>query len=217
VIKVRELDYEKALSGAFAMLWALRNEEPRISVAEVLAVMAVAMATRTNRANLASVRDVAEKIGLTASGASRVLSNLSDPHGLNLVSSDRSVPGTRAEGYVLTEKGRALVAQMLAALTNWSASEFKRQAFETHTLESYAKARWIDKFSSAELRRVKWDEKTCTLIVAPCQVALSKEIQEWAAEYLSKKPKFKRSEDGDAAAVTFNTLTDAVYFTLRWC
>jgi DNA-binding MarR family transcriptional regulator len=206
-----EDQFGQALSGSFAMLQALREQEPRISVAEVQAVIAVAMSTLRSRTNVATVRDVADKLGLSTSGASRVLASLSDPDGLALVSSDRGIQGTRAEAFVLTDKGRALVAGMLAAMKNQP-----RGDFEAHTFETYAEARWIKKRETTTLRRISWDEDAQTLVVAPYEAAASKEIREWAAKFLSKEPKFERTDDG-AAALTFSTVTDAVYFTLRWC
>jgi DNA-binding MarR family transcriptional regulator len=212
--RLSEKEFGHALSGVFSMLSTVRAQEPRISVAEIQAVIAVAMSTLPTRTNLAAVREIADKLQMSPSGASRVLANLSDPEGLALLTSYRGVQGRRAEAYVLTEKGRSFVAEMVAAMTNTPKAEFGQ--FEAHTIESYAEDRWINKLETAKLRKVNWNEDALTLVVAPCEAIHSEEVQEWISDFLSPSTTIKKAGDG-AASIQFETITDAVYFTLRWC
>jgi hypothetical protein len=138
------------------------------------------------------------------------MAKLAEEGGPGLLQSDRSIPGSRAEAYVLTSKGKDFVASIFSALT-----DLPLDPIEAHTLGSYARARWEEGLTSAKLRQVEWDEGTLTLVVTPGEAAMSREVQEWTSENMSGPPSFVSK--GKEVAVRFPSMTDAIYFKLRWC
>ena len=209
---MKALDKEETfqtLAGLFGALMELHRRDPDMTLDGLKATLAVAVATADpKQMRLPSVGKVAEELHKSASRASRLLAGLSGPDGY--IASQRGIQGDRTDALVLTDRGRELVAALLSALTGKAITDFRPQTFE-----NYVKARWIDQAQDTRLRQVAWDDGTLTLVVTPKEAVESKEIQEWMSEQLSQKPEPEETEKG--VALRFATISDAVYFKLRWC
>ena len=196
-----------ALASVFQVLEVLN----RYDVTDTSAQALIIAATRTldEHPRPVTPSEVAKALSMTVSAVARLLAKLADEDGAALLTSDRAIPGSRAEAYVLTKKGRVFAAALLSAFEGHSV-----ELPVTHTLKTFAKQ--LDTFAAPTLRKVKWDDESLTLIVSPAEAFLSDEIQEWVNEFLSEPPTVQGLTK-EGVPLKFANITDAVYFTLRWC
>jgi DNA-binding MarR family transcriptional regulator len=201
----------RLLEGLVAVLQAFRDEAPRISVAQVQATLVTALETMdtTQGERLPNVSDYAERLKLSPSGASRLMSNLStasDEAKAPLVEAERGSGARRSEAFVLTDTGRSLVARVVEVISGRTVKNF-----DTHDFLSFALARHGG--TSGENVRVKLIGPK-TLLVSPRRDALSSEIREWCADHHLKLPTMKAVAGG--IEMEFATENEATEFRLRW-
>jgi DNA-binding MarR family transcriptional regulator len=162
------------------------------------------------RPHVPSPTEVAASLGMSVSAVSRLMQKLADQGGPKFLQNERVIPGSRAEAYVLTPMGQDFVRSMLTVMM-----DIPVQSLETHNLGSYAQARMEQRLTNVRLRQVSWDEPSLTLVVTPGSEFNSEEVQEWMTEFVSEKTNSKIVRKN--ATIKFVSLTDAVYFKLRWC
>ena len=155
--------------------------------------------------------DLSNSLGLTVSAVARLLAKMSDPKDLNLLESTKNVPGSRAEGFVLTNKGRKLVEDMLAIFV---AENY--QLPPTHGSDVFSEKFALAKNLPPKLTKSSWDEENLTLVVSPIEYFLSTEIKGWIEEFIKNDIKVLRHTK-DGVRLKFNNIESAVYFVLRWC
>jgi DNA-binding MarR family transcriptional regulator len=128
----------------FDALQVIHRYEPRITEAGCRLLIFIALETRDrNRLLFPRLRDVTRRLDLTPSGASRLLETLTvegrkgrapDDGGFGLIETDDHIEGRRTKGYVLTEKGRKCVEEVLTALAGRPSGKF-----ESHDSDSLLK------------------------------------------------------------------------------
>ncbi|QDM16126.1 hypothetical protein FNL55_08920 [Tardiphaga sp. vice352] len=120
----------------------IRKYAPRITGAGCQVLLFIALETSDRKSlRIPRLRDVARGLDLSLSGASRLLETLtaggrkgSAEGGYGLIETDDFIEGRRTDGYVLTEKGRKCVEQVLSALAGKPCG-----GFEPHDLGSLFK------------------------------------------------------------------------------
>lgn len=208
--KVTKKELGQASARLFRVLDLLQEHDITIAGGKVLLEVHV-RTMDIDRPHVPSPSELAESLGMSVSSVSRMMQRLAEPDGPGLLQSDRAIPGSRAEAYVLTPRGRTFIGQLLEVML----LDRSVDQIEAHSLGSYARARWEQGLTSPKLQQVSWDEGALTLVVQPREAAQSDEVQARMNEFLSPKTKFKAVSKG--IALTFTTITDAVYFKLRWC
>jgi DNA-binding MarR family transcriptional regulator len=128
----------------FDALQVIHQYEPRITEAGCRLLIFIALETRDrNRLLIPRLRDVTRRLDLTPSGASRLLETLTakgrkgrapDEGGFGLIETDDHIEGPRTKGFVLTEKGRKCVEEVLTALAGRPSGRF-----ESHDADSLFK------------------------------------------------------------------------------
>jgi DNA-binding MarR family transcriptional regulator len=128
----------------FNALQVIHKHEPRITEAGIRLLLFVALETKDRSSLLIPrLRDVTRQLDLSPSGASRLLETLTaegrrgrppDEGGLGLIETDRHIAGRRTNGFVLSEKGRKCVEEVLTALSGKPSGRF-----ECHNADSLFK------------------------------------------------------------------------------
>jgi len=205
--KAEERPEDATLRKALTM-FAEASKEPKLTLAQVHALLYVASETRVDSRidRLPTVSDIARATGFSASGASRLMSSLLKD---GLVLNERGGMGTRSEAFVLSTLGTERVARLLEVLSGEPISDLGVYSFIT-----FAHARFAPKEASGKLSMVRLEEDTCEFLVAPADDALSEEVRVWCKEKLTAVPEFRVERSG--VRVEFKTVTDAVSFKMRW-
>ena len=120
----------------------IRRYAPRLTGAGCQVLVFVALETLDRKSlRIPRLRDVTRELDLSYSGASRVLEALtvegrkgSAEGGYGLVETDDFIEGHRTDGYVLTERGRKCIEEVLSALAGKQCG-----GFEPHDLGSLFK------------------------------------------------------------------------------
>lgn len=198
---------DATLRKALAM-FAEASKEPKLTLAQVHALLYVASETRVDSRidRLPTVSDIARATGFSASGASRLMSSLLKD---GLVLNDRGGMGSRSEAFVLSPLGTERVARLLEVLSGVPVSDLGVYSFIT-----FAHARYAPKGVSGKLNIVRASDDYRTLVVTPNDDVLSEEVRVWCEESLSAAPEFRVGRAG--VSVEFKTQTDAVNFKMRW-
>ncbi|CAO4170613.1 hypothetical protein CLBKND_01628 [Methylorubrum aminovorans] len=202
-------DVGRAMLAVFSALDFIRHEG--ITPASAQALLAIAIqTTRDATPRIATPSAIAERLGMSLSAVSRLLSKLVEEGGPELLTSDSSLLAGRSEAYALTEKGRAFVAGLMAA-------HGQRQgiSIETHSIESYTQAVWTDRRAGGTLKQTAWDDRGLVLTVQPSAAAESEELQTWIEQHLTPGTAIEGTPNG--AKIGFKSPHDAVWFKLRWC
>jgi DNA-binding MarR family transcriptional regulator len=199
----------QASARLFRILDLLQQHDLTIASGKVLLEVYVRTADLL-RPHTPSPSEVADSLDMSVSGVSRLMQKLADQDGPGFLQSDRAIPGSRAEAYVLSPKGQDFVGSLMTLMMDRPVGNI-----ETHSLGTYARARWEQGLTSARLRQISWDEPSLTLVVTPASEFNSEGVQEWMSEFVSENTKSKNVKEN--ASIKFVSLTDAVYFKLRWC
>lgn len=213
-MSVDELDQaeiRRLLEGLVAVLQTFREHAPRISVTQVQATLITALETMDTQQGdrLPTVGDYAQRLGLSPSGASRLMGQLStrtEDGAASLVRSDRGPATRRSEAFILTEEGRKLVVCAIETI-----SGRRVDAFETHNFLSFAVARHGNR-TAGTLKIEPLGPKT--LLVSPRQDALSSEVMNWCIEHHGRVPEIKNVSG--AVEMEFATEDDAFEFRMTW-
>ena len=206
-----EAEIRRLLENLVFVLGAFRKHAPRISVAQIQATFITALDTMDTKQGkrLPTVGDYVERLDLSPSGASRLMSHLSSKSSevkSSLVECDGGPGVRRSESFVLTEAGRDLVVQTIESISGRRAAKF-----DVHDFISFALAR------HGGVGAVNIKVKTLgpkTLLVGPRRIALSSEIREWCKEHHLTLPIMKAVAGG--MEMEFSTEEEAFEFTLRW-
>jgi DNA-binding MarR family transcriptional regulator len=197
----------QSLASLFAILAEIQQRDMTAASAQAVILTAAGTVDMGNP-RPATPGDVAKALDMSPSAVTRLMAKLAGSGGPSLLEPVPGPTGSRAEGYVLTPRGRDFVAALLSALNgrpvDWP---------ETHTVATFSQTK--DSDGPVKLRKVRWDEASHTVVVTPAEAALSDEVQEWANEFLSEKPTITVTKEG--AVLAFAAASDAMYFVLRWC
>jgi hypothetical protein len=193
----------------------LESTVPDLTLDSFKAFLVIALASWDKGSlRLPDVTKVSKVLDKSLSRGSRVVGTLSDPEGLALVESRSGLSGTRAESLVLTERGKDLISTFLEVLTKQHIDEIQVQSFEgLQDARNAAKEQKTDQH--IYLKQTHYDKSTLTIIVGPKSDVMSEMIQKWCRDNLSEMPTM--APRGDQVSVSFATVSDAVYFKLRWC
>ncbi|MCJ2094671.1 hypothetical protein MKK67_19540 [Methylobacterium sp. J-072] len=211
VEKIDSDEMRRLLEGLIGALDVFRGHSARISVAQIQAALLTALMTMDVEQGdrLPTVADIAQHLGLTPSGASRLMGHLSEPLSdgrASLVMSDRGPMGMRSGAFVLSDEGRKAVVRAVEALTGRTVENFT-----THDFLSFAVARHGQK-QSGDLEVTPIGSRI--LLLRPHRDALAREILDWCTDNLSAKPDIKMTDKG--VEITFETGDQASAFRLVW-
>lgn len=204
-------EIRRRMEGLVAALQVFRKNASRVSVAQVQAALLTAIETMDPEkgTHLPVVSDYARRLGLSPSGASRLMASLCEPpteDGAPLLKSDRGPRGQRAEAFILSKEGRDVVVRAVEALTDRRVEKFATHDFLTFALSRYAKA---------DTESLKIDVLgPRSLLVSPHEDALSSRVRAWCAKELSRMPEMTPANEG--IRFDFATKQDTSLFRKRW-
>lgn len=206
-----EAEIRQQLEGLIAALQVFREHAARVSVAQVQAVLVTALETMDLQRgdHLPVVGDYAQRLGLSASGASRLMANLCEPLGEGqsaLLASDRGPMGQRSEAFVLSKEGRDVTVRAVEALTARSV-----ERFSTHDFLTFAFARYGKKDAGHLTIKVISPR---VILASPVDNAVSHEVLTWCDENLTCRPEIELAEEW--VKLKFATDNDAFFFRMRW-